>query len=289
MTPVGPEPAEMPAFRRQDLTVQVKHDMTVALLAHHHSEQQCWDMAKERADILLVKQGLVESRNQAQLAIREGRVRVGADHVVGNPSEKLLPDAELNIIQPCPFVSRGAYKLEPALEQFLPDLTGLTALDVGASTGGFTDLMLQRGAVKVYAVDCGYGQLHLKLREDERVICLERVNARYLTEEHVPELVNVFVTDVSFISLTKILPPAAARLKPDAWMFALIKPQFEAGREHLKKGVVTDETIRRECVDRIVTFAVKELLWRHMATIPAPIKGPKGNQEFIAVFRNAGG
>ena len=242
-------------------------------------------MGRERADIVMVRQGLAESRTRAQLAIREGRVRIGSDHVVRNPSDLVDPATPLTVTAPSPYVSRGAYKLLPALDRYLPDLRGLVALDLGASTGGFTDLMLQRGAARVYAVDVGHGQLHLKLRQDPRVVCLEGVNARYLEPTQVPEPVAVITADVSFISVAKVLPPAAKRLKPGGWAFVLVKPQFEAGRQAVKKGVVTSAAVRQTCVDDVVRFATTELRWTHVDTVASPIKGPKGNQEFIAVFR----
>lgn len=242
-------------------------------------------MARERADIVMVRQGLAESRTRAQLAIREGRVRIGSDHVVRNPSDLVDPGTSLTVTALSPYVSRGAYKLLPALDRHLPDLGGLVALDLGASTGGFTDLMLQRGAARVYAVDVGHGQLHLKLRLDPRVVCLEGVNARHLEPAQVPEPVDVLTADVSFISVAKVLPPAAKLLKPGGWAFVLVKPQFEAGRQAVKKGVVTLAAVRQSCVDEVVRFASTDLRWTHVDTVASPIKGPKGNQEFIAVFR----
>lgn len=241
---------------------------------------------KQRADIRLVELGLCESRSQAQRLIMAGQVRIGKDHLIQKPNEKVEAQVELRLDSPSPYVSRGAEKLRPALERFLPRLDNMTALDLGASTGGFTDLMLQRGARKVYAVDVGYGQLHGKLRKDPRVVSLERMNARDLTPQHIPETVNVLTADVSFISLRKILPVAAPFMKPGGIAFLLVKPQFEARRHEVKKGgVVRDPQVRQRCVNEVKECAVRQLQWDFLATIPSPIQGPKGNQEFICVFR----
>ncbi len=244
-------------------------------------------MKSKRADILLVEKGLCESRTQAQRLIMAGQVRIGPDHVIAKASSEIPTDAHLQVVEACPYVSRGAFKLLPALEKYLPQLTtGTVALDLGASTGGFTDLMLQRGASRVYAVDAGHGQLHYRLREDERVICLEKVNARYLSPEHIPEPVDLITADLSFISVCKVLPAAAAFLKAEGWAFILIKPQFEARPGEVGKGgVVRSETVRARCVQEVCDFAEKELAWHTLEVLPSPIKGPKGNQEYIAVFR----
>ena len=166
--------------------------------------------------------------------------------------------------------------------------TGTVALDLGASTGGFTDVLLQNGAAKVFAVDVGHGQLHEKLRQDPRVVSLEGVNARELSKELVPEPIDLLVADVSFISLTKVLPPCAPLLKPMAWAIVLVKPQFEAGRQNIGSGgVVRDEVVRKRCVEQIVDFAADKLRWSHIGHLPSPILGPNGNQEFLAAFRTA--
>jgi 23S rRNA (cytidine1920-2'-O)/16S rRNA (cytidine1409-2'-O)-methyltransferase len=239
-----------------------------------------------RADMLLLKQGLCESREDAKKLILAGSVRIGSDRVIKKASETFPEDTVFNVEKPIPYVSRGAYKLIPALDKFLPEMNDMTALDVGASTGGFTDLMLQRGARKVYAVDSGRGQLHAKLRNDERVICHEKVNARHLESDFLPEKVDALTMDVSFISATKILPAVAQFLKKDAWAFILIKPQFEAERQDVGKGgVVRDESIREKCIQKVVEFAENNLSWKLMEILPSPIKGPKGNQEYIAVFK----
>lgn len=241
---------------------------------------------RDRADILLVKGGYFESRSRAKLAIMEGRVRVGADHVIRNAAEKVTVDAVFDVEQPFPYVSRGALKLEPVLEKHLSDLTALTCLDVGASTGGFTDLMLQRGAKKVYAVDVGTAQLHYKLRQDPRVISLEQCNARALDSETIPEPVDVVTMDVSFISVTKILPAIASLVRSGSWAFILVKPQFEAERKEIGRGgVVRDDGVRMRVLDQVVSFAENSLGWTKVDAMESPIAGPKGNREIVAVFK----
>lgn len=240
---------------------------------------------KKRADLLLLDKGLCTSRTHARRLIMAGQVRVGADHVVRKAGEPLPEDAALHVVQPSPYVSRGAEKLLAAVQAFTPPLAGAVALDVGASTGGFTDVLIQHGASRVYAVDVGYGQLHRKLREDPRVVCLERVNARRLNRTLVPEPIDVLTADVSFISLRKILPACDPLLKPGAWALLLIKPQFEAGRADVcRGGVVRDAAVRTRCVNDICRFAEAELGWALLGTVPSPITGPKGNQEFMAAF-----
>jgi 23S rRNA (cytidine1920-2'-O)/16S rRNA (cytidine1409-2'-O)-methyltransferase len=237
-----------------------------------------------RLDQLLVGRGLFPSREQARRAILAGEVRV-ATRVADKPSE-LLEEQTAVVIKPTrKYVGRGALKLESALEHFPVDLMGKTALDIGASAGGFTDCMLQRGAEKVYAVDVGYGQLDWKLRNDPRVVVLEKINARFLTRDQVQELVDVCVIDVSFISLTMILPNAVALLKPDGVILALIKPQFELQRSEVGKGgIVRDPRLHQKAQDKIVAF-VNDL--GHVVTgiAPAAIKGADGNQEFFACIR----
>ena len=245
-------------------------------------------MSQQRADILLVEQGLAESRSQATRLIMAGEVRVGTDHVVQKANERFPPHTPLHVEQRHRYVSRGADKLAPALDRFDLRPDGWIALDVGASTGGFTDLLLQRGAARIYAVDVGYGQLHQRLREDPRVICLERTNARLLDRSIIPEPVDILTADVSFISLRKVLPACAPLLKPAAWVFVLVKPQFEARRHEVGKGgVVRSETVRQRCTREICAFAQSQFNWALQGTIPSPITGPKGNQETVAVFWNA--
>jgi 23S rRNA (cytidine1920-2'-O)/16S rRNA (cytidine1409-2'-O)-methyltransferase len=239
---------------------------------------------KSRLDQLLVGRGLFPSREQARRAILAGEVSI-ATRVVDKPSE-LLDDETAVAIKPTrKYVGRGALKLESGLEHFHIDLQGKTALDIGASTGGFTDCMLQRGAKKIYAVDVGYGQLDWKLRNDPRVVVREKINARFLRADHVPELVDVCVIDVSFISLTLILPSAIALLKPDGVILALIKPQFELQRSEVGKGgIVRDPRLHQKAQDKIVAF-VSDLGHVVAGIAPAAIKGTDGNQEFFACIR----
>ncbi len=243
-------------------------------------------MAKQRADLLLVAQGLCKSRALAQKLILAGQVRIGTDHLVAKSSELLDPETELSLIAPYPYVSRGAEKLLAGLRAFPVELAGIVALDIGASTGGFTDVLLQAGAARVYAVDVGYGQLHDRLRRDPRVICRERLNARHLGPEQIPEPVDLLVGDLSFISLTKVLPACAPLLKPGAHAYLLVKPQFECRREEVGKGgVVRDPQVRERCVRTIVDFARTTLGWQALGTVDSPIAGPKGNLETIAAFQ----
>ena len=243
---------------------------------------------KERADVLLVQRGLCESRENARTLIVAGKVRIGSDHVIAKPSDKCLPDADFVITEPIQYVSRGAYKLLPALEKYLPDLTGLTAVDIGASTGGFTDLMLQRGLKKAYTIDSGRGQLHSKLRDDPRVECYEKTNARHLKPDFIPEKADVLVMDVSFISVTLLLIPTVAFLKNEGWAFILIKPQFEAEKSEVKHGgVVRDQEVHKRVIGKVIDFAENNANLANIEVIKSPITGPKGNQEYIAVFRKA--
>lgn len=240
-----------------------------------------------RADILLVEQGLCESRSQAQRLIMAGKVRLGPDRVIRKASEGVPEGAQLTVDQPCPYVSRGAYKLLPALDRFLPVLPpNCVVLDIGASTGGFTDLLLQRGAVRSYAVDVGHGQLHYRLRRDKRVVVLEKVNARALSSREIPELADILVADVSFISLRKVLPACAVFLRAEGFAFTLVKPQFEARRDEVDRGgVVRNEAVRSRCLAEICAFAGRTLEWTCIGSEPSPITGPKGNHETVAVFR----
>jgi 23S rRNA (cytidine1920-2'-O)/16S rRNA (cytidine1409-2'-O)-methyltransferase len=239
---------------------------------------------KIRLDQLLVGRGFFTSREQAQRAILAGNVNVGP-RTAAKPSE-LFDEQTVIAVKPTRrYVGRGALKLESALDYFHIDIQGKTALDIGASTGGFTDCMLQRGAEKVYAVDVGYGQLDWKLRTDRRVIVLENLNARFLTGEQVPELVDICVIDVSFISLTLILPNALALLKPIGVILALIKPQFELQRSDVGKGgIVRDPRMHQKAQDKIVAF-VNNLGDVVAGIAPSAIKGADGNQEFFACIR----
>src|SRR5919198_1516113 len=239
---------------------------------------------KLRLDQLLVGRGFFPSREQAQRAILAGNVTVGTR--MASKASELLDEQTVIVVKPMrKYVGRGALKLNPALDHFQIDVQGKTALDIGASTGGFTDCILQRGAEKVYAVDVGYGQLDWKLRNDSRVVVLEKINARFLTRDQIPELVDICVIDVSFISLTLILPTAVALLKSNGIILALIKPQFELQRSDVGKGgIVRDPRLHQKAQDKIVAF-VNDLGHVVAGIAPAGIKGADGNQEFFACMR----
>jgi 23S rRNA (cytidine1920-2'-O)/16S rRNA (cytidine1409-2'-O)-methyltransferase len=243
---------------------------------------------KKRVDLLLVETGLCQSLDQARRLVMAGKVRIGSDHVVPKASEQISLEADLRVDAPCPYVSRGAYKLLNALDQYLPELPeNAVVLDIGASTGGFTDLLLQRGAIRSYAVDVGHGQLHYRLQQDPRVLSLEKTNARSLDRQTIPEPIDIITADVSFISVTKVLPACAKLLKPGAWAFILVKPQFEARREEIAPGgVVRSESVRERCVQEVCQFAQSRLDWTVCGVVPSAIKGPKGNQEYLCVFRS---
>ena len=241
---------------------------------------------KERLDILLVKRNLAPSREKAKAVIMSGIV-----YVDGQKEDKAgsVFEDTVNIEvrgNTLPYVSRGGLKLEKAFAVFPIQVKDYTCIDIGASTGGFTDCMLQNGAKKVYAVAVGHGQLDWKLRNDERVICMEKTNFRYVTGEQIPEKLDFAATDVSFISLTKILPPAKALLKKDAYMVCLIKPQFEAGREKVgKKGVVTDPKVHKEVIEHVELFAAS-IGFEVVSLDFSPIKGPEGNIEYLLLLKN---
>lgn len=236
---------------------------------------------KKRLDVELVDRGLVQSRERAKVVIMEGLV-----YVNGQKSDKAgTPVKEDDRIEvrgeTLRYVSRGGKKLEKAMQVFPVVLEGCTCMDIGASTGGFTDCMLQNGAVKVYAVDVGYGQLAWSLRTDERVVNLERTNIRYITEEQVPQPVDFISVDVSFISLTLVLPVAHRLLKDGAQMVCLVKPQFEAGKDKVgKKGVVRDPQIHREVIRKVIDCAGELGFWVRGLDF-SPIKGPEGNIEYL--------
>ena len=239
---------------------------------------------KLRLDQLLVGRGLFPSREQARRAILAGEVSV-ATRVVDKPSELLDEQTTIAVRPTRKYVGRGALKLESALDYFDIDVQGKTALDIGASTGGFTDCMLQRGAEKIYAVDVGYGQLDWKLRNNPRVVALEKINARFLSSVQVREPVDICVIDVSFISLTLLLSNAVALLKPDGVILALIKPQFELQRSEVGKGgIVRDPRLHQKAQDKIVAF-VNDLGHVVAGIASAAIKGVDGNQEFFACIR----
>ena len=243
--------------------------------------------AKVRADQLLFEQGLAESRERAKRLIMAGQVHVlegGQKRPVGKPGQPLPPEAELVLAGEDRFVSRGGYKLLTAIEHFGLTVAGFVCLDAGASTGGFTDCLLQHGAARVYACDVGYGQLHWKLRNDPRVVCLERVNLKDATPELIPEPVDLITADVSFISLTKVLPACLRFLKRPGQVVALIKPQFELGPGRTDKGVVRDEADRLEAVDTVTAFCRDTLGLEPKGVVPSRILGPKGNQEYLSWF-----
>jgi 23S rRNA (cytidine1920-2'-O)/16S rRNA (cytidine1409-2'-O)-methyltransferase len=241
---------------------------------------------KQRLDLLLVERGLVESREQARRLIMAGEVLVD-EQVSDKPGRAVPLDAVVRLRQPLPYVSRGGQKLAAALAAFDLDVTGLVAVDVGASTGGFTDCLLQHGAARVYAVDVGYGQLAWKLRSDPRVVPLERTNIRYL--ESLPDgaLADLAVIDASFISLALVLPPTLRLLVPNGQVVALIKPQFEAGKDDVGKGgVVRDERVHRRVLEETVALATG-LGVGVAGLIPSPLLGPAGNVEFLIHLRRA--
>lgn len=240
---------------------------------------------KERADALLVSRGLCDSREQAKRLILAGEVMAGTT-VVAKPSTKLSDDAELTVKERPKFVGRGGLKMEGAMDRFDIDPTGMTCLDVGASTGGFTDCLLQRGAVKVHAVDVGTNQLVWKLRNDPRVVVKEKFNARHMTPDDIGDSIDLAVTDVSFISLTKILPPMFDTLKVNGQIICLIKPQFELNREDISKGgIVRDPALHQRAVNKIHQFVTDELGHTWIDCIDSPITGTDGNREFLAWLR----
>ena len=235
---------------------------------------------KERLDVLLVQLGLANSRELAKAYIMAGNVYVDGQKE-DKAGTKVAVNADIEVKgSQMKYVSRGGYKLEKAINEFGVQLEGKICLDIGASTGGFTDCMLQNGASKVYAIDVGYGQFAWKLRNDERVVCLEKTNVRYVTHEQVPDEGDFASIDVSFISLTKVLPAVLGVLGPDGQLVCLIKPQFEAGREKVgKKGVVRDINVHREVIEMIVNYVRAQNLGI-LALDFSPIKGPDGNIEY---------
>lgn len=245
--------------------------------------------AKKRVDQLLVDRGLVESRARAQALVMAGLVYSG-DRRVDKPGTALPEDCALELKgQDHPWVSRGGLKLAKALEAFAIDPAGKVAVDVGASTGGFTDVLLTHGAAKVYAVDVGHGQLAWKLRSDPRVVVLERTNARHLTVERIPEPVDMVVCDASFIGLETVLPAALALARPGAVLAALIKPQFEVGKGRVGKGgVVREPELHAEVCERIHAWLDGLPGWRVEGITESPILGPEGNKEFLIVGRLEG-
>ena len=239
---------------------------------------------KARADHILVARGFFESRERAQRAIMAGAVRVG-EQVIGKPAAMMDIDAPISIAESPQFVGRGAMKLAGALDHFKIDAANKVALDVGASTGGFTDCLLQRGAAKVFAVDVGRGQLAWKIRNDPRVVVLEKVNARFLSREQIPQLVDLCVIDVSFISLTLILPRAFELITPDGMILALIKPQFELQRQDVGRGgIVRDAALHEKARQKIAKFVELEK-YHVVGLVPSTITGTDGNEEFFICIR----
>ena len=246
-------------------------------------------MKKQRLDQLVYELGYTESRERARTTIMSGLVFVNGNRV-DKPGTAVSPDARIEVRgEALPFVSRGGFKLDKALKVFPVDPAGKICLDCGASTGGFTDVLLQHGAARVYAVDVGYGQLAWKLRTDERVVNLERTNLRYVTREQIPDPIDLAVMDVSFISVRLIIPALLPLLKPEADLICLIKPQFEAGREDVgKKGVVRDSEVHVRVVSEILAFAENEGL-SVLGLDFSPIRGPEGNIEYICHLKNCAG
>ena len=240
---------------------------------------------KKRLDVLLVERGLVETRAKAQALILAGAVFSG-ERKLDKAGTAYAEDTPLEVkSRDHPWVSRGGIKLAHALDHFAIDVEGFVALDIGASTGGFTDVVLQNGAARVYAVDVGHGQLAWKLRQDPRVLVLERVNARYLTAAQVPEPPDIVVCDASFIGLETVLPAALGLAKAQAQLVALIKPQFEVGPERVGKGgVVRDPALHREVCERIAAWLTGRG-WEMVGIVESPIRGPEGNIEFLAYAR----
>ncbi len=246
--------------------------------------------SKVRVDRLLVERGLAESRERARALVMAGAV-FAAERRVDKPGAALPRDAPLTVRgAPHPWVSRGGLKLAHAMERFGLSASGAVAVDIGASTGGFTDVLLHGGARRVYAVDVGRGQLAWKLRRDGRVVVLERTNARYLSRRHVPEPADLIVCDVSFIGLELVLPPAMELAASPAALVALIKPQFEVARDRVgKKGVVRDPVLHDEVCARIRDFIEGRPGWRVLGVSESPVRGPEGNREFLIAAERAPG
>jgi 23S rRNA (cytidine1920-2'-O)/16S rRNA (cytidine1409-2'-O)-methyltransferase len=239
-------------------------------------------VAKRRIDSLLVERGLVESRAKAQALIMAGEVRVEGKATI-KPGTMVAEEAVITLLQPPPFVSRGGIKLDHALEQFRLDVSSKVAADIGASTGGFTDCLLQRGASRVYAVDVGYGQLDYRLRQDERVVVMERVNARYPIT--LAEKVDLATLDLSFISVEKVIPPVARLLKENGCLVVLLKPQFEAKRSEVGKGgVVRQPIVHARVLGRFIAWALGHG-FRLEGLVASPILGVSGNMEFFVLLR----
>jgi 23S rRNA (cytidine1920-2'-O)/16S rRNA (cytidine1409-2'-O)-methyltransferase len=239
-------------------------------------------VAKRRIDSLLVEKGLAESRAKAQALIMAGEVKVEGKAAI-KPGTLVAEEVEITILQPPPFVSRGGIKLDFALEHFRLDVSSKVAADIGASTGGFTDCLLKRGASRVYAIDVGYGQLDYRLRQDKRVLVMERVNARYPIP--LPEKVDLATIDLSFISVEKVIPSVAQLLKEDGYMVVLLKPQFEARRSEVGKGgIIKKPLVHARVIGRFIAWAVGQD-FRVGGLIASPILGAEGNTEFFVLLR----
>ncbi|MDP6809522.1 MAG: TlyA family rRNA (cytidine-2'-O)-methyltransferase [Kiritimatiellia bacterium] len=246
-------------------------------------------LVKTRLDKLLVERGLVESREKGQRLVMAGQVLVNGQPFT-KAGHQVADDVEIVVKQQERFVSRGGEKLQAAFDSFPLEAAGKDCLDIGASTGGFTDCLLQHGAARVVAVDVGKGQLHWKVRQDERVTVIDKFNARYLTPDDLPFVPELIVVDVSFISLTRILPAAIAVMAAGGQLVTLIKPQFEAGREQVAKGgVVKDEAVRRQVVEDVHAFGEKELGLKWCGVCKSPIRGPAGNVEYLAFWSKGSG
>lgn len=245
------------------------------------SQQGAGSILKNRLDVLLVEKGYFPSREKAKASIMAGLVFVDGQ-ISDKPGTNVDVDSEITVKgDDCPYVSRGGLKLEKALAVFDIDVNGLTCVDIGASTGGFTDCLLQNGAVKVYSVDVGYGQLDYKLRIDPRVVCMEKINFRYMKEDDIPEKLDFACADVSFISLKHMFPVANMLLKDGAEMACLVKPQFEAGREQVgKNGIIKDEKVHAEVITKVMGYARENGL-APIGLSHSPITGGKGNIEFL--------
>jgi 23S rRNA (cytidine1920-2'-O)/16S rRNA (cytidine1409-2'-O)-methyltransferase len=247
--------------------------------------------SRVRLDQLLVERGLADSRARAQALVMAGKVRVGAGDAARadrKPGDLVDAASAVAVTAPEPYVSRGGYKLAAALDAFSIDLAGAVCLDVGASTGGFTDVLLQRGADRVYAIDVGRGQLAEPLRRNPRVVSIERRNARSLEPTSLPEPIDLAVVDVSFISLRLVLGPIASTLRPHGRVVPLVKPQFEAGRADARGGVVRDPAVHRRVLEDVVAAAARVGLGA-IAVVASPITGPEGNREFLLDLRQGAG
>ncbi len=238
---------------------------------------------KERLDKLLFEKGLAESREKAQRLIMSGVVYVN-DQKIDKAGTKVKEDSKIFIKQKMPYVSRGGFKLEKGLKVFKPDVKDKVCIDIGSSTGGFTDCLLQHGAKKVYAVDVGTNQLHEKLRNNPKVISLEKTNARYLTQKEIPEKIDIFVSDVSFISITKILPNLCNLLKEEAQGIILIKPQFELSKEEVKGGVVKEPELHKKAIKKVLQ-ALENSCYEILDLDFSETWGPEGNIEFLCYLR----